>query len=255
PRVRDIRRLFKSVGRFTFIHSPFAPEMASPRALVLALSCDRQEMAFKNKVSDGRLRNILFISCADDLEAVKLVLGLEFLNTEGWPRINSGITSIFMENLLVLHPSKVEVVKVVAHWICPTLCGNLASEVVNFNLASWPAHEIASGSSIGGASAFSELEHHFKVFLDFVKSLVSYVKEKKAGQARFQLPNIKALGTPLELVPRWQIVMHSFAGDAFDYLWHSWINGNSVDGDSNGEPWLDQDQPSVGLNISVDLAL
>ncbi|KAH9293275.1 hypothetical protein KI387_041525, partial [Taxus chinensis] len=228
--------------------------MAPPRAPVLALSCDVREMAFRNRVTDGRLWKIFLISCAEDLEVVKLVLGLEFLNLEGWPRVNSGIASIFMENLLVLHPSKVEVVKVTAHWICPIFCGNLASEVANFNLASWPAHDVASGSSVGDALAFPELERHFKVLLEFVESLVSYMKDKKAGHIRIQLPNVKALGAPLVPIPSWWNDLRSSAGNAFDYLWRGWLNGNSVDEASDGTPELDHDIPNMGINISADVA-
>ncbi|KAH9307694.1 hypothetical protein KI387_035605, partial [Taxus chinensis] len=43
-------------------------EMAPPRAPVLALSCDVREMAFKNRVTNGRLSKIFLISCAQDLE-------------------------------------------------------------------------------------------------------------------------------------------------------------------------------------------
>ncbi|KAH9302956.1 hypothetical protein KI387_014539, partial [Taxus chinensis] len=124
---------------------------------------------------------IFLISCAEDLEVIKSVLGQDFLNLEGWPRVNSGIASLFVENLLVLHPSKADVVNVMAHWLCPTFCGNLTSEVANLNMVSWSAQDVSRGSSSGAASAFLDLECHFNVLMEFSESLSSYAKDKNSG--------------------------------------------------------------------------
>ncbi|KAH9288234.1 hypothetical protein KI387_032351, partial [Taxus chinensis] len=88
------------------------------------------------------------------------------------------------------------------------------------------------------------------VLLDFTESLVVFVKDKKSGQVRIKLLNVKALGLPLEPVSSWWSKLHSTARDAFEYLWHGWLKGNSADGDSEGELRMDQDQPTVGLNVS-----
>ncbi|KAH9329130.1 hypothetical protein KI387_001238, partial [Taxus chinensis] len=83
-------------------------------------------------------------------------------------------------------------------------------------------------------------------------SLVVFVRDKKLGRARIKLQHVKALGLPLELVPSWWSELRSTTGDAFEYLWHGWLKGSSTHGDSDGELGWDQDQPAVGLNVSVD---
>ncbi|KAH9302960.1 hypothetical protein KI387_014543, partial [Taxus chinensis] len=139
----------------------------------------------------------------------------------------------------------VEVVKVVAHWIFPIFYGNLASKVANFNLASWPAHDVTSGSSIGDASSFPDFKHRFKVLLEFTDSLASYVKYKNAGHIRIHLPNVKALGASLIPVPIWWNDLRFSVGDAFNYLWCGWLNDNSVDGEFDGALELDHDMPNM----------
>ncbi|KAH9322753.1 hypothetical protein KI387_017392, partial [Taxus chinensis] len=214
--------------------------MDPPRAPRLALSCDMREMAFRNKVSDCRLKKIFHISSSEDLEAVKVVLGLGFLNAEGWPRINSGIASIFVENLLVLRPSKVEVVNLAAYWLTPSFCGNLASEVANFSLVSWSVSRGALCSQGGNDVGMADLEKHFQILLDFTKSLVVFARDKKSGRARIKLPDVRALGMPLEPVPCWWVELRADAGGAFEHLWQGWLKGSAPDVDSELELGMDQ---------------
>ncbi|KAH9291651.1 hypothetical protein KI387_043165, partial [Taxus chinensis] len=112
-----------------------------------------------------------------DLVVVKSVLGKDFLNVEGWLRVNSGIASIFVENLLVLHPSKAEAVNLATHWVRPS-CGNLAFKVANFNFLFWVASDGNQGPSDINVGAFNDLEKCFRVLLEFAENLVAFAREK-----------------------------------------------------------------------------
>ncbi|KAH9308277.1 hypothetical protein KI387_036188, partial [Taxus chinensis] len=87
-----------------------------------------REMSFRNGITDGRLRKIFKIFCDENLVAIKAVLGEDFMVTEGWPQVNSGVVSVFIENLLVLHPVKAQVIKLAVFWVKLAFYGNLVEE-------------------------------------------------------------------------------------------------------------------------------
>ncbi|KAH9307914.1 hypothetical protein KI387_035825, partial [Taxus chinensis] len=111
--------------------------------------------------------------------------------------------------------------------------------------------DVSPGSSSGDVLAFPDLEHHFKVLMEFFESISSYAKEKKSGRIRIELPNIKALGAPLVLVMSRWAELRSSVGDAFGDLWHGWINSCSVEEGSFGTPELIVDVLESGIKLSI----
>ncbi|KAH9291144.1 hypothetical protein KI387_043662, partial [Taxus chinensis] len=151
-------------------------------------------------------------------------LGKDYLSVVGWPRVNSGVASIFVENLLIIRPSKVDVVSLALHWLRPAYCGNLASEVVNCCLAFWVVHESFPSVSGVAVGVFSELKKWFGILLAFTEQLVVYARDRAANHARLVLPNLKTLCTPLDpILPRWTELWLSAVG-AYDFLWLNWVN-------------------------------
>ncbi|KAH9288490.1 hypothetical protein KI387_032607, partial [Taxus chinensis] len=147
--------------------------------------------------------NIGNLEIEEDMVAVKSVLGGDFLKVEGWSRVNSGTVSIFVENLLVLCPSKADVVNLALHWVQPSFCGNLASNVANCNVLFWAASDGEQGSSVVNTCVFKELEKRFRVLMEFSENLVAFARDRNLGHARIKLPNLKALNLSLEPVLCW----------------------------------------------------
>ncbi|KAH9315643.1 hypothetical protein KI387_024270, partial [Taxus chinensis] len=162
--------------------------MAAPRAPWIALSYEMREMSFRNGITDGRLWKIFKISCDENLVAIKAVLGEDFMVTEGLPRVNSGVASVFVENILVLHPVKAQVIKLVVLWLKPAFCGNLVEEVSNFNFLSWVAYFGKEDSQHLHLGSFIDLENRYHELLAFTESMASFARDKSSAHAQFVLP-------------------------------------------------------------------
>ncbi|KAH9330226.1 hypothetical protein KI387_002334, partial [Taxus chinensis] len=76
--------------------------------------------------------------------------------------------------------------------------------------------------------------------------------DKKSRRARIKLPNVKALGFPLDLILCYWLELRATAGDAFEHLWRGWLKAVSFDEDTDMELGLDQNQSTRGISISVD---
>ncbi|KAH9314823.1 hypothetical protein KI387_023450, partial [Taxus chinensis] len=140
------------------------------------------------------------------------------------PHVNSGVASVFIENLLIICPCKANVMSLALHWLQPAYYGNLASEVVNCCLAFWVMHE--SFLSVSGVvvGVLSELEKWFDILLAFTELLVVYAWDRAANRAHLVFPNLKTLCAPLDPIPPgWNELRLSAAG-AYDFLWLNWVN-------------------------------
>ncbi|KAH9292713.1 hypothetical protein KI387_042098, partial [Taxus chinensis] len=198
--------------------------MAAPRLPRIALSCDLREMAFWSRITDNQLKRIFLISCVEEMEAIKAILGGVFLSTEGWPHVNSGVTSVFVENLLIIRPSKLDVVNLALHWLRPAFCGNLASEVANCCLAFWAMEDSLQGASGVDVGVFKELEKRLGILLAFTKRLVVYAWDRVANHVCLVLLNVQALSAPLEPVSSGWAELKMSVGGAYDFLWLGWVN-------------------------------
>ncbi|KAH9315014.1 hypothetical protein KI387_023641, partial [Taxus chinensis] len=132
--------------------------MDSPRIPLLYLLCKKREIAFRSSISDNRLRRIFKVNSFNGLEAIKSVLGENFLFADGWPRVDNNVASVFVGNLLIIGPSKLDAVNLALRWIWPCFCGNLEAEVEKSNVAFWAAGEVGKHFDGVDLSFFNELE-------------------------------------------------------------------------------------------------
>ncbi|KAH9326383.1 hypothetical protein KI387_006561, partial [Taxus chinensis] len=158
------------------------------------------------------------------LDAIKGFLGEDYLFVVGWPRVNSGIASIFVENLLIIYPSKVDVVSLALHWLQLAYRGNLASEVANCCLAFWAMHESLPSASGVVVGVFSELEKWFGILLAFTEQLVVYARERPTNHAHLVLPNLKTLYALLDPIPPGWTELRLSTARAYEFLWLNWVN-------------------------------
>ncbi|KAH9310659.1 hypothetical protein KI387_025694, partial [Taxus chinensis] len=202
--------------------------MDTLRVLMLEFACENTEVAFRTSVSKNRLKRIFDISSKNDMKVVKSVMDVKFLEMEGWPRDNSCIALVFVENLLIIENSKSEVLNVALFWIHPSFHNNLVSEVDKRSLAFWAAGDAVR--RVGGVevSVFNALDRRHRVLLDFTSKLVRFGRNKMVARARFKLPNMAALNLPIEPVPIWWLEIRESALEAYNYLWHGWANAEAA---------------------------
>ncbi|KAH9310131.1 hypothetical protein KI387_038042, partial [Taxus chinensis] len=152
---------------------------------------------------------------------------------EEWPRANSGMAYVFMENLLIIRPSKANTVNLALHWVRPSFFGNLVYEVENYNMAFWDVGVGEQGSLTMDVGVFKELEKWFGVLMNFSEKLVAFALDINLGHARIKLPNLKSLNLPLEPMPSQWSKLRDSTGGTYDYLWRGWVNAYVVDMEFN----------------------
>ncbi|KAH9313736.1 hypothetical protein KI387_022363, partial [Taxus chinensis] len=149
------------------------------------------------------MKRIFNISCTEDLMAIKMVMGEGFMKVEGWLRVNNGVASIFIENFIILHPLKLDVVNLDTHWVRPSFCGNLNFEVAECNILLCAENDGDQDPFDVYAGAFKDLEKHFRILLEFIEILVAFARDRNSVRARIKLPNVKSLSLPMGLVLGW----------------------------------------------------
>ncbi|KAH9293061.1 hypothetical protein KI387_041736, partial [Taxus chinensis] len=204
-----------------------------------------------SSISDNRLRWIFKIGNGSDLEAIKLVLGGKYLFEDGWCRVNSSVALVFVENILIIEPSKPDVVNLALRWVRSSFCGNLVAEVQKCNVAFWAVGEEVKLWGGMDLSIFRELECHHGELMAFTEKLAVFSHDKNAGRTRFKLPNLAALNSPIEPVPLWWMEIHETAGEAYNHLWHGWAN-EIVAQDCEEGVVERQGSPVVILSVSSD---
>ncbi|KAH9290689.1 hypothetical protein KI387_034806 [Taxus chinensis] len=149
-------------------------------------------MAFRMVVSDRRLKLIFNIEGAFELAALKSMISEDFLNLMGRSR--------------------------------PRFLGNLVSKVEKENLAFWVVVEKFRAKACVDVEIIKELERRNAELLVFAAKLVEYSKDKKAGRARFKVPNIATLTIPFTPISTWWLKLRAFVASSYDFLWCTQAN-------------------------------
>ncbi|KAH9304439.1 hypothetical protein KI387_008843, partial [Taxus chinensis] len=180
---------------------------------------EAREMAFRKVVSNRRLKLVFNVEGAFELTTLKYVIGEDFLNLVGHSKVNNDIVAIFVENLLIIQPSKSDAILIVTHWVKPHFLGNLVSEVEKANRTFWVFAEEFRAKACVDVEIVKELERRNGKLLVFTEKLVEYGKDKKGDRARFKVSDIVALTAPFTLVSALWLKLRASTASAYDFLW------------------------------------